>query len=90
VSGRALGITQQMIDAIPNADRSPLFTAEEKAAIAASLELTRTATLSEATFQRIRPFFDDRALIELVVNTSVANLNNRVTDAFVADLEPEA
>jgi alkylhydroperoxidase family enzyme len=89
VAGRALGITQEMIDAIPTADASPLFTAEEQAAIAASLELTRTATLSDATFQRVRPFFDDRALIELVVNTSVANLNNRVTDAFVADLEPE-
>lgn len=78
-----------MIAAIVNADASPLFTDEEKAAIAASLELTRTATLSEAMFKRVRPFFDDRALIELVVNTSIANLNNRVTDAFVADLEPE-
>ena len=78
-----------MIEAIEKADASPLFTDEERAAIAASLELTRTATLSDATFQRVRPFFDDRALIELVVNTSIANLNNRVTDAFVADLEQE-
>ena len=78
-----------MVDAIPHADDSPLFTDEEKALIAASLELTRTASLSGTTFARIRPFFDDRALIDLVVNVSVANLNNRVTDAFVADLEPE-
>ena len=78
-----------MIEAIEKADASPLFTDEERATIAASLELTRTATLSDATFQRVRPFFDDRALIELVVNTSIANLNNRVTDAFVADLEQE-
>ena len=78
-----------MIEAIENADASPLFTDEEKATIAASLELTRTATLSEATFTRVRPYFDDRALIELVVNTSIANLNNRVTDAFVSDLEDE-
>ena len=78
-----------MIEAIEEADSSPLFTDEEKATIAASLELTRTATLSEATFKRVRPYFDDRALIELVVNTSIANLNNRVTDAFVSDLEDE-
>ena len=71
------------------ADDSPLFTDEEKAAIAASLELTRTATLSDATFQRIRPYFDDRAMVELVVNTSIANLNNRVTDSFTADVEPD-
>jgi alkylhydroperoxidase family enzyme len=78
-----------MIDSIEKADASPLFTDEEKAAIAASLELTRKATLSDATFERVRPFFDDRALIELIVNTSIANLNNRVTDASVADLEQE-
>ena len=78
-----------MVDSIPRVDASPLFTDQEKAVIAASVELTRTATLSDATFARVRPFFDDRALIELVVNTSVANLNNRVTDSFVVDLEPE-
>lgn len=83
-----LGITQEMIDAIPNADASPLFTDEEKAAIAASLELTRDAGLSDATFARIRPFFDDRALLELVINTSIANMNNRITDAFITDFEP--
>jgi alkylhydroperoxidase family enzyme len=78
-----------MIDAIPHADDSPLFTDEERAAIAASLELTRTAALSDATFARIRPFFDDRALVELVVNASIANLNNRLTDAFAADVESD-
>lgn len=78
-----------MIDAIPSADASPLFTDEEKATIAASLEITRTATLSDATFERVRPFFDDRALVELIVNTSIANLNNRLTDTCVADLEQD-
>lgn len=78
-----------MIDALPSADASALFTDEEKAVVAASMELTRTATLTNATFERLRRFFDDRALVELVINTSLANLNNRVTDAFVADAEPE-
>lgn len=78
-----------MIDALPKADASDLFTDEEKAVIAGAMELTRTATLSEAMFERLRAYFDDRALVELVINTSIANLNNRVTDSFVADLEPE-
>ena len=77
-----------MIDAIPNADASPLFTDEEKAVIAGSTELTRTAKLSDAVFKRLRAFFDDRALMELVINTSIANMNNRITDSFIADLEP--
>lgn len=78
-----------MVDAIGAADTSPLFTDEEKALIAASTELTRTASLSDATFARLQSFFDERAMVELVVNTSIANLNNRVTDAFTADVEDE-
>jgi alkylhydroperoxidase family enzyme len=77
-----------MIDAMPNADASPLFTDEEKAAIAGSTELSRTAKLSEAMFERLRSVFDDRALVELVMNTSIANMNNRLSDSFWADLEP--
>ena len=89
MSGRALGITKEMIDAIPNADTSPLFTDEEKALIAASIELTKKSMLSDVTFERARRFFDERAMVELVINTSIGNLNNRITDSFVADIEPE-
>ncbi|HZP95762.1 MAG TPA: hypothetical protein VFC31_05425 [Candidatus Limnocylindria bacterium] len=78
-----------MVDTIPDVEGSALFTDEEKAAIAASTELTKTARLSDATFERLRRFFDERQLVELVVNTSIANLNNRVTDSFTAELEPE-
>jgi alkylhydroperoxidase family enzyme len=78
-----------MIDSILGADASPLFTDAEKAAIAVSLELTKTATLSDATFERARKHFDERQLVELVVNTSVANMNNRVSDAFFSDPEPQ-
>ena len=89
MSGRALGITQEMVDTIPNVDPSPLFTDEEKTVIAASTELTKTARLSDATFARLRHHFDERAMVELVINTSIANLNNRITDSFAADIEPD-
>ena len=78
-----------MVDEIKTADASALFTDEEKALIAASTELTKTARLSESTYQRVRRFFDERQSVELVVNVSMANLNNRVTDAFQADVEPD-
>jgi alkylhydroperoxidase family enzyme len=78
-----------MVDTIPNVEASPLFTEEEKAVVAASTELTKTAKLSDATFERLRRFFVERALVELVINTSIANLNNRVTDSFAADIEPD-
>ena len=76
-----------MVDAIPNVDGNGLFTDEEQAVVTASYELSKTARLSEPTYQRLRRFFDDRQLMELVVNTSIANLNNRVTDSFQTDIE---
>lgn len=88
-AGRALGITQQMVDTITDPEASPLFTAAEKAAIVLSLELTRNSHLDPATFARAREHFDERQLVELVVNVGVANLNNRVTEAFWADLPSE-
>ena len=74
-----------MIAAIPDADASPLFDDAEKAAIALSLELTKTAKLSSETFARAAARFSERQLVELVVNVGVANLNNRLSDAFWAD-----
>jgi alkylhydroperoxidase family enzyme len=79
-----------MIASILAADASPLFTDEEKAAIAMTIELTKTATLTEASFERARKHFDERQLVELVVNVSVANMNNRLSDAFFNDPEPKA
>ena len=89
MTGRGLGITQEMVDSIPNVDPSPLFTDEEKAVIVASTEITKTAKLSDATFARLRRHFDERAMVELVINTSIANLNNRITDSFQAEIEPD-
>lgn len=78
-----------MVDAITAADASPLFTDAEKAAIALSLELTRDSHLEPEAFARARAHFDERQLVELVVNVGVANLNNRFTEAFWADLPSE-
>lgn len=78
-----------MVDAITDADDSPLFTEAEKAAIALSLELTRDSHVEPETFARAHQHFDERQLVELVMNVGVANLNNRFTEAFWADLPEE-
>lgn len=78
-----------MVDAIGDPDASPLFTAAEKAAIALSVELTRDGHVGPETFARAKEHFDERQLVELVVNVGIANLNNRFTEAFWADLPSE-
>ena len=82
-----LGITTEMVDLIPEVEHSDLFTDEERAVVAASAELTKTATLSDAMFRRLRARFTDEQIVTLLINTSIANLNNRVTDALSAEVE---
>ncbi|MBI3521592.1 MAG: hypothetical protein HY071_00665 [Chloroflexi bacterium] len=65
---------------------SPLFSDEERAVIALSTELTRDVHVSEETFAKAKGFLNERQLVELVVNVGVANMNNRITEAFWADL----
>lgn len=76
-----------MVEAITNADPSPLFTEQEKAVVAAAIELTKRVELSNEGFDRLARHLDELQLVELVVAIGVANLNNRVTDAFWADVE---
>jgi len=77
-----------MVEAIPDHfEHSTLFTDLEKAVVAASIELTKKAELSNEAFDRVARHLDERQLVELVVNIGVANMNNRITDAFWADIE---
>ena len=78
-----------MVDSITDPDESPLFTDAEKAAIALSLALTRDAHADEEMFERVKRYFDERQIVELVLNIGIANLNNRFTEAFWADLPSE-
>ena len=76
-----------MVRALPKADGSELFTEPERAAIGFSIELTKTARLSPGAFERAATHFTERQLVELAVNVGVANLNNRLSEAFWPDLE---
>ena len=77
-----------MVTAIPDHfEHSDLFTDEEKAVVAASVELSKKAELSNEAFDRIAKHLDERQLVELVVNIGVANMNNRFTDSLWADVE---
>jgi len=77
-----------MVDAIPDHfEHSDAFTEAEKAVVAGSIELSKKAELSNDAFDRLAKHFDERQLVELVMNIGVANMNNRMTDAFWADIE---
>ncbi|HET8569157.1 MAG TPA: hypothetical protein VFM93_09245 [Candidatus Limnocylindria bacterium] len=77
-----------MVFALPAEGR--LFDERESAVIALARELTETTRLSDATWDRVRAFLDERQLVDLVVNVGLANLNNRFTHAFWTEVPEEA
>lgn len=67
-------------DALPEYRTSPLFTAAEKAALGYASELTKSKTVSPETFARLREFYSEREICEivwLVASEHVYNVTNR-------------
>ena len=55
---------------------SPLFSEKEKAALAYTEEVTKTRDASDATFEALRPHFDDAQIFELTWLNAVGNYFN--------------
>ena len=67
-------------DALPEYRTSPLFTQAEKAALDYASELTRSQTVSPETFARLREFYSEREVCDivwLVASEHVYNVTNR-------------
>lgn len=54
-----------------------------------AVELTHMVEMTEETFARVARSFDERQIVELIVITGIANLNNRLSHGLLADLEEE-
>lgn len=52
-----------------------------------AVELTHMVEMTEETFARVARSFDERQIVELIVITGIANLNNRLSHGLLADLE---
>lgn len=67
-------------DALPEYQTSPLFTQAEKAALDYATELTRSQTVSPDTFARLRKFYSEREICDivwLVASEHIYNVTNR-------------
>lgn len=82
-------------DALPEYRTSPLFTAAEKAALDYASELTKSQTVSPETFARLREFYSEREICEivwLVASEHVYNVTNRglgIGSDGLCELSPE-
>lgn len=84
---RRLGWTDEQIDALQNSAASPTFTEAEKVAIHLAEVMTLDAhEYSEANFSRLRSFYSEGEIVELMAAIGLFNYFNRFNDLL--QMEP--
>lgn len=84
----AAGVSQAQIDALAGFQDSPLFSAEEKAALRLAEEVTRGPGASAACIDALKAHFDDPAIVELTLTASFYVCVSRFLQSMDVDLEP--
>jgi AhpD family alkylhydroperoxidase len=78
-----LGIATEKMDALANYASSPLFSDTERAAIAFAEAVTNIgAPVSDELFGRLRSFFSEREMVELLAAVCAENFFNRFNIAL--------
>jgi len=71
------GVSDEKIAALKAPTLAPIFDERETAVMDATDALTRDVTLSDAQFDRLRPFFDPSGLVEVMVTIGSYNMVSR-------------
>lgn len=78
------GLTPEEIDALKRGDFSVLSAAEQAAA-AYCEAMTRDVQVSDATFDALRPHFNERAIVEITATIAAYNMVSRFLEALQID-----
>ena len=84
----AEGLTLEDCEALKDWEKSDLFDARERAALAFADSMTRDVAVSDEVFDALPDYFDDQRIVELAVLIGSYNMHNRVMTALKIDLEP--
>ncbi len=80
--GRAMAIRQHLgmekLNALSDYRTSPLFSDRERAALAYVEEATRHKRVSDATFEALRKYFNEREIVEITWLDAVENYYNLI------------
>lgn len=80
------GFSQAEVDALQNWESSDLFDARERAVLAYTDAMTLEVQVPDHIFEALRPYFDERQLVELTANIAGYNMVARFMEAL--NLEP--
>ena len=76
-AAKKAGVSESQLKAIENYQRSDEFDAQEKAVIAYSEQLTKTAQVDQETVSKLKEFLSDKQLVSLAGTVALANFTNR-------------
>jgi alkylhydroperoxidase family enzyme len=86
--GRAAGVSEQQLMALPDFESSPVFNDLEKLVLLYATAMTHTPVeVSEALFAALRQHFDARQLVELTFAIAWENYRARFDHAFGIEAE---
>lgn len=78
-----LGVSDEKIDALPNYASSELYTEGERVALEFADAMTITGRdVGDELFKRLRPFYDDDALVELTATIAWENASSKFNRAL--------
>ncbi|MGB7480694.1 MAG: carboxymuconolactone decarboxylase family protein [Burkholderiaceae bacterium] len=84
-----IGVTQQQIDALSEWRESPIFTAQEKAAIRLAEEVTEGPGASAECIEALKKQFGDAEVVELVLTACFYVCVGRFLTSMDVELEPD-
>jgi alkylhydroperoxidase family enzyme len=85
--GRSIGLTDEEIGWMSEAEASPLFDATDKLVLRYAYVLTRENRVDEDLYRELEAAFPREELVELCFTVGLAALVNRVHATFRTDLD---
>jgi len=85
-----LGVKREQLEHLADFESSPHFNDQERAVMRYAAETTSNVKVSDATFNALRAFLDNRRIMELVMNVAFYNAVARVLVPCGVELEAGA
>lgn len=85
-----VGVRREQLEQLADFERSPAFNQQERAVMRYAAEVTTNIRLSDATFDALRAFLDNRRIMELAMNVATYNAVVRILVPMGVELEPGA
>lgn len=87
-AARKAGISKAQLESLEHFETSDLFTPRERAILRFARESTERAAVSDATWQDLKQYFDDRQAVEMVMTVAWYNAVVRILLGLDIENEP--